>query len=92
MNFARWGLGSALVVSTPACSRRKEMKKKIVAAELNIFNKKVKQKILNAGGKDIFPSSIGISIVLEITQERLRKQQWVQFSRLHPSGYQSADM
>lgn len=68
------------------------MKKKIVAAELNIFNKKVKQKILNAGGKDIFPSSIGISIVLEITQERLRKQQWVQFSRLHPSGYQSADM
>lgn len=52
------------------------MKKKIVSVELNIFNEKVKQKVLNAGGKGIFPSSICISIVLEITQEKLRKQQW----------------
>lgn len=61
------------------------MKKKIVAVELNIFNEKVKQKVLNAGGKDIFPSSIGISTVLEMTQKRLRKQQWDVY------GYNLAD-
>lgn len=52
------------------------MKNKIVAVELNIFNEKVKQKVLNAGGKDTFPSSIGITTVLKITQNRVRIQQW----------------
>lgn len=48
------------------------MKNKIVAVELN--NEKVKQKVLNAGGKDTFPSSIGISTVLKMVQKRVRKQ------------------
>lgn len=52
------------------------MKNKIVAVELNIFNEKVKQKVLNAGGKDTFPSSIGITTALKITQKRVRIQQW----------------
>lgn len=61
------------------------MKKKIVSVELNIFSEKVKQKVLNAGGKDIFPSSTCISTVLEMTQERLRIQQWDVY------GYNLAD-
>ena len=51
------------------------MKNKIVAVEMNIFKEKVKQKVLNAGGKDTFPSSIGISTVLKMTQKRVRIQQ-----------------
>lgn len=60
--------------------------------------------MLNAGGKDIFPSSIGISTVLEMTQERLRKQQragyiiWEQtqscgcaVGSVHVYGYDLAD-
>lgn len=48
------------------------MKNKIVAVELN--NKKVKQQVLNAGGKDTFPSPTGISTVLKMMQKRVRKQ------------------
>lgn len=48
------------------------MKNKIVALELN--NGKVNWKVLNAGGQDTFPSSIGISTVSKMIQKRVRKQ------------------
>lgn len=51
------------------------MKNKIVAVELNIFNEKVKEKVLNAGGKGTSSSSMAISTVLKMTQKRVRIQQ-----------------
>lgn len=56
------------------------MKNKMVAVELNVFNEKVKQKVLNIGGKSTFPSSIGISSVLKMTQKRVRIQQQAGYS------------
>lgn len=65
------------------------MKHEMVAAELNIFNEKVKQKVLNMGGKDTFPSSIistelkithSVSTGLKMTRKRARIQQWTGYS------------
>lgn len=64
-----------------------------MSVELNIFNEKGKQKVLNAEGKNAFQSSICISTVLEMTQERLRKQQWDVYGyNLTDYIHQSADM